>query len=148
MSTLQALNKPKCNTNTTYDTHTYLNQLAQDVNKIRITWIKAHAGHAGNELADEYAKIGVTDTTNAVDAYITSKGLTNPIEIHTYHKWKEKWTSYKHCRQTKIFYPHPRTDRLTLLKRSLVVGTVDWRPSDLIKFARIPAIRRSTQKQV
>ena len=106
-ASLQALSNPKCKSNTVYDTHCALNTLSQDVKCLRLTWIKAHAGHDGNELADEYAKLGVIDTTYTIHTYITNKELQSPIEIYTYHKWKEKWTNYKYCRQTKLFYPEP-----------------------------------------
>ena len=118
--------------------------------------------------------------------------------------WENKWRHYKHCRQTKNFYPKPckaihkesnklsrsslstlikivtgqnnlnyltsiihpghtdqcrfceeeeetfihllnecpvfREERLTLLKGSVVVDTVEWKPQTLIKFARHPDI--------
>ena len=36
--------------------HTYIHTLEKEKWNIEYTWIKAHAGHYGNELADKLAK--------------------------------------------------------------------------------------------
>ena len=62
-----ALAKPNITSNSVKQAHEQLNKLAYIVRMVRITWIKTHHGHDGNELADEYAKLGTLDhrTTEA-----------------------------------------------------------------------------------
>ena len=43
-----------------------LNTLVNKVNKVRITWVKAHVGIEGNEEADQQAKEGAN---NPIPAY-------------------------------------------------------------------------------
>ena len=62
-SSLQALSNRTCKNNTVLDTHNILNSLAKVTKGLRLAWIKAHIGLIGNELADEYAKLGTIDTT-------------------------------------------------------------------------------------
>ena len=58
---LQALKSNKCKVQTVKDTHDTLNSLADQAKVVRLTWIKAQIGFGGNELADEYAKLGTID---------------------------------------------------------------------------------------
>ena len=53
---LMALKTNKCKATTVKETHEALNDLAINAKLVRLTWIKAHVGLDGNELADEYAK--------------------------------------------------------------------------------------------
>ena len=52
---LMALNKTTMTSKTVVKTHKELNKLGDKVQTLTLTWIKAHHGHDGNELADEYA---------------------------------------------------------------------------------------------
>ena len=92
------------------------------VHSLSLHWIKAHEGHDGNELADEYAKIGMVYTTTTISANTTANQLQSTIENALYHKWKEKWKAYKHCRQTKLFFDGP--DRLQS-KKILKFGKIN-----------------------
>ena len=167
-------------------------------------WIKAHIGLDGNELADRYAKQGAANTDIQIHSLVTRNEIKNKIEDACNNHWGAKWNLYKHCRQTKNFYPIPspqlyrktaqlsrsslstlikivtgqnnlnyltnkifpeltdqcrfceeeeetfihllnecpvfNTFRNDLLKGSLVVGTVDWDPRVLVRFAQHPDI--------
>ena len=72
-----------------------------------LNWIKAHHGHEGNELADEYAKMGSIDTSNYHLSLTTKAEINGMIETKTREYWTQKWQQYQHCRQTKYFYPAP-----------------------------------------
>ena len=109
---LQALKSNKCKAQTVKDTHDALNALADQAKVVRLTWIKAHIGLDGNELADEHAKLGTVDDTMKIRTQTTSKEIKAATREYVYHKWKEKWRALKKCRMTKVFYDGP--DRVGL----------------------------------
>ena len=45
--------------------------------------------------------------TNIYKAYRTKQSVMAKIELKCTEFWKTKWTEYKHCRQTKNFFPEP-----------------------------------------
>ena len=91
------------------DTHEALNVLAAQTKLVCLTWIKAHIGLDGNELADEYAKLGTVDETTQIETQTqtTGKDIKTATREYVYHNWKEKWKSLKKCRMTKVFYDGP-----------------------------------------
>ena len=89
------------------DTKILLNNLMEKVNTLHILWIKAHAGFDGNELADEYAKIGAWNSTRQAEVLMTRKHVEYTIDEKCMQHWSELWNKYPHCRQTKNFYPSP-----------------------------------------
>ena len=94
---LQALKSNKCKA---------LAEQAKIV-RVRLAWIKAHIGLDGNELADEYAKLGTIDDTITIKTQTTHKEIKAATREYVYHKWKEKWQALKKCRMTKVFYDGP-----------------------------------------
>jgi ribonuclease HI len=73
--------------------------------KLPIRWIKAHAGHDGNEIADEMAKLGAQGEGTVISLGIP-KAMTNKIiKDVIYHKWNTYWQNLNQCRQTKMFFP-------------------------------------------
>ena len=85
-ATLQALKLNKCKAQTVKDTHDALNTLADQAKLVRLTWIKAHIGLDGNELADEYAKIGTVDDTTKIRTQTTFKEIKEATREYVYHK--------------------------------------------------------------
>ena len=105
-----------------------LNELG-DACSITIRWIKAHAEHPGNELADDLAKQGARGP--AVDLIIPgSKGeLKFNINSYIYAKWQKKWDCLNSCRQTKIFFPKidpGKSDKLMKQSRGMYSTLVQW----------------------
>ena len=127
---LKALNAPKITSITVLNCHTQLTYLGNLTRKLVLTWIKAHAGHPGNELADEYAKIGTTDTTNWHPINTTRTNINTLIEEHAYKQWMIAWDSQPGCRQTKYFFPAPsstkykQTSRLARTQLMLLIQIV------------------------
>ena len=113
---LKALSGSICKANTVKEAHDSLNKLAERNKTVRLQWIKAHIGLDGNELADEYAKLGTTDTSEHVKTYNTANQIKTGIRHYIYHKWREKWSALKKCRQTKIFYPMPDRSKFRQVK--------------------------------
>ena len=70
---LQALKSNTCKAQTVKDTHDAVNNLAAQTKLVSLTWIKAHIGLDGNELADEYAELGTVDHTNQISTLTTYK---------------------------------------------------------------------------
>jgi ribonuclease HI len=59
---IQAINNINISSKTVLECRKLLNQLGAR-NSLKICWIKAHASHPGNEMADRLAKMGANQTT-------------------------------------------------------------------------------------
>ena len=76
-----------------------------------IRWIKGHAGHYGNELADMLAKQASSQQSEGPEPFLplptcAVKALAKQF---TLEKWAARWEDSSICRQTKIFFPHPNS---------------------------------------
>ena len=81
--------------------------------RVSLRYIKAHVGHAGNELADDMVKEGAANVDNVhgpdpllpvSDAY-SKKFLADALNDY----WTTQWQARSDCRQTKIWFPTPNT---------------------------------------
>ena len=114
---LQALSKTFTKSQTVLNTHKELQKISDKVRSLSLRWIKAHVGHDGNELADEYAKQGAAADTNVFQLKTTRSEIKCLIETKCNDLWSQKWTNYKHCRQTKNFYPFISIDLYNKTKK-------------------------------
>ena len=64
LASVVALDKNTFESKTVLHTHEELNKLSEKTRAVTVTWIKAHYGHDGNKLADEYAKVGTLDPSS------------------------------------------------------------------------------------
>jgi hypothetical protein len=73
---------------------------------VSIKWIKAHVGHAGNELADAKAKGGARLEVYGPEPIIpaSKSWIKGEITQEVCAKWSWKWSSSLACRQIKIFF--------------------------------------------
>jgi ribonuclease HI len=102
--------------------HTYLiekirkevTEMEQKKWKITFSWIKAHAGHQGNELADELAKEAankkdIQESYKRIPKSLVRKELCEQSVI----KWQSEWDNTTKGAITKTYFPLI-TDRLKL----------------------------------
>ncbi|KAJ4431228.1 hypothetical protein ANN_19825 [Periplaneta americana] len=82
--------------------------------KIEFNWIKAHAGHEGNELADQFAKEAAR-SEDIPESYSKTPKSAVKCEIHTLSlvKWQNEWDNTAKGQITKSFFPNIN-DRLKL----------------------------------
>ena len=78
--------------------------------QVRLHWIKAHQGHAGNELADTRAKLGAMWKTPGVEPVlpVSKTWFKRALKNFVCEKWSERWCSVAKARQTKIFFAEPQ----------------------------------------
>ena len=100
---LLSLNKKEINSRLVGDTIHNLNLI---LGRVRLVWIKAHVGHAGNEKADQLAKHGTTlldISPVALPKQATKAAIKEAID----EIWSFQWSRYHDGRQSKQFYKHP-----------------------------------------
>ena len=95
---------------------------------ITLCWIKAHAGHRGNDLADELAKLGTTQELQG--GYIppmSSKSIKSLVKGSTQSEWNHRWQQEDTlCRQAKMWFPelNPKLTKQLLGQNSDTIGTL------------------------
>jgi len=73
---------------------------------IKFSWIKAHAGNLGNELADRLAKDAASDKNiPVVFDRIPKTTLYSELEEEATLKWQEEWEQCNKAAVTKQFFP-------------------------------------------
>jgi len=81
---------------------------------VTIRWIKGHANHTGNEVADMLAKKG-THMLQGPGPFtpLPNSEVEKCIEQHLLNKWQHEWNSEITCSQTKLFASHPANSKLS-----------------------------------
>jgi ribonuclease HI len=110
LSSLQALTKQVTTSQLIKDTKDTLNTLSE-MFKVNLHWIKAHQGHAGNELADQTAKGATQYPTYGVEAIIpvSRSWIQKKIKYFLHKEWSAQWSRLPEARQTKLFFPTPHS---------------------------------------
>ncbi|CAB4040267.1 Retrovirus-related Pol poly from type-1 retrotransposable element R1 [Paramuricea clavata] len=105
-STIRALANPMVNSSLLLNTIEALNEAGRH-HTVRIRWIKAHAGHDGNELADSLAKQGAADPSKEVTdiPYTPWNLVKSNIQSLVLEYWDSSWSQLTTCRQTKQWFP-------------------------------------------
>jgi hypothetical protein len=81
---------------------------------VEFSWVKAHLGIYGNELADQLAKAAACDRDTAVSFIkIPKSTLYSEIEEEATQKWQNEWENCTRAVITKQFFPNIR-DRVKL----------------------------------
>ena len=72
---------------------------------IQITWIKAHVGNYGNELADRLAK-EATKNKETIYKKIPKSQIVQQVKQQSIEKWQTQWEQTTKGRITKQFFPN------------------------------------------
>jgi hypothetical protein len=76
---------------------------------IKLSWIKAHVGIVGNELADRLAKAAASDSDATIlFNRLLMSTLISKIQEETNLKWQREWEECTKARITKEFFPRVR----------------------------------------
>jgi ribonuclease HI len=82
---------------------------ASETSSLTVRWVKAHAGHLGNERADALAKEGARnialrarDCPSIPDSIVKTR-----LKARFEEMWKDIWEARVDCRQTKQWFPEP-----------------------------------------
>jgi hypothetical protein len=74
--------------------------------KIEFNWIKAHAGHHGNELPDQIAKEAANSRDiNECYTRIPKSAVRRELKDHSVTKWQSEWDHTTKGAITKSFFP-------------------------------------------
>jgi len=112
--TLQMLQKQKKHTHLIEKIRTKVMELEQDEWKVEFRWIKAHAGHRGNELADQLAKEAASSRTiDECYTRIPKSAVLSDLNEQSVNQWQKEWERSSQGAITKSFFPRI-TDRLKL----------------------------------
>jgi hypothetical protein len=76
-------------------------------------WVKAHAGHHSNELADQLAKEAASSTENEIYKKIPKSTVIRELNEGCLIKWQSEWDKTTKGQITKDFFPVTQ-DRLKM----------------------------------
>jgi hypothetical protein len=112
--TLQLLQNQKKHTHLIEQIRTKVSELEQDKWKVEFSWIKAHVGHRGNELADQLAKEAASSRTiDECYTRIPKSAVLCDLNERGVNQWQNEWDRSSKGATTKSFFPNI-ADRLKL----------------------------------
>jgi len=81
-------------------------EMEQQEWKVDFSWIKAHAGHRGNELADQLAKEAARNK-NIYESYngFPKSEVIGELNKQSMIQWQREWDSTTKGAITKSFFP-------------------------------------------
>jgi ribonuclease HI len=112
---LQSLKNPKNHKHLIDEIRRTATSLAKHNWLITFTWIRAHAGHYGNELADKLAKEAARRDAITYNR-IPKCEIAQQLRKNSLEKWQSLWDSTTKAQTTKEFFPNIK-ERLGTLAR-------------------------------
>jgi ribonuclease HI len=101
---LLALKNPKTSSRVVEECKTALNKLGHSMD-VKMRWVKAHVGHAQNELADELAKKGAQGEGDYAILPVPLSSFKQKVKEHLVALWETRWKARLDCRQSKVWFP-------------------------------------------
>ena len=74
------------------------------VDRLEISWIKAHVGHQGNERADQLAREAVELTPTVHGIMLPYSHFKTQVCSVTYKLWADEWSRQQTCRLSKKIF--------------------------------------------
>ena len=90
---------------------------ARSCRKVNIEWIKGHANHTGNEVADSLAKLG-REAARVEAVPLSGSFIKDRIRGAFLSEWQDRWSSDTTCLTTYRFLPSVDEKRQSLVKDS------------------------------
>ena len=102
------------NSKTVFDTIHALDAIGRD-NNLKLNWIKAHNGHALNDIADKLARDGSASAGPHTRVPMPDANIKELIDNETIKRWNLGWINQEGHRQTKLFFPEVNLNKAKLL---------------------------------
>jgi ribonuclease HI len=103
--TLDALKNRKNHAHLIEKIRTKVFELENQNWNIDFHWVKAHAGHHCNELADQLAKEAASSTENEIYKKIPKSTVVRELNEGSLIKWQSEWDKTTKGQITKDFFP-------------------------------------------
>ncbi|XP_050563196.1 uncharacterized protein LOC118276113 isoform X1 [Spodoptera frugiperda] len=106
-SSLDILKNPKVTHRLAKEIKQCVETVEEQGREIRFYWLRAHVGTAGNERADELAKIAAKKKNNTTADYcmVPMSYVKKKIRDETIRKWQDRYTTSTTGQVTKTFLP-------------------------------------------
>ena len=98
-------------------------------NNVKLNWIKAHNGHALNDIADSLAREGSASYGPHSQIPIPDSHIKSVIDNETLKRWNAGWLHVEGHRQTKLFFPtinKNKSERLYKASKSIYSQAIRW----------------------
>lgn len=119
-SSLELLGNPKTIHPLTGKIKESIKEIRADGREVRLFWLRAHVGTAGNERADQLAKQAASETTSTPDyGEVPVSYVKKKIREETVRKWQDRYVSSSTGAVTKVFFPNAAEAYRTVRKIKL-----------------------------